>query len=281
MSFRYVSNNGSVIELGLKSPYFADADAFREYGVDYNMVRNTVTRFSHDPKEYKLPITISAATQEEGAALLDRLQQAFDHDVRANKAGRIEIDDYWTKAFVTTFGLSCDDSFGLWEVEVETKVLLPDPVWVLERKRAFSTARDDDAAGGLNYPHNYPFNFYSGVTVDSIDNDLSWPCAVKIIIYGAASNPYVYIGSNRYEVDVEVPEGGLLIIDGLDKSQIELRDRYGNVQNVFNRRISGTQGSGTYIFEPIPSGVNPVTWDGSFDFDVILCGERSWPPCSI
>lgn len=281
MTFRYVSNNGTTIELGLKSPYFADADAFREYGVAYNMVRNIVTRFSHDPKEYPLPITISAATQEEGATLLDRLQQAFDHDVRANKAGRIEIDDYWTKAFVTTFGLSCDESFGLWEIEVDTKVLLPDPVWVLERKRSFSTARDDDAAGGLNYPHNYPFNFYSGVTVDSIDNDLSWPCAVKIVIYGAASNPYVYIGDNRYEVDVEVPEGGLLIIDGLDKSQIELRDRYGNSQNVFNRRVSGTQGSGTYVFEPIPSGVNPVTWDGSFDFDVILCGERSWPPCSI
>lgn len=281
MTFRYVSNNGTTIELGLKSPYFADADAFREYGVAYNMVRNTVTRFSHDPEEYPLPITISAQTQEEGAALLDRLQQAFDHDVRANKAGRIEIDDYWTKAFVTTFGLSCDESFGLWEIEVDTKVLLPDPVWVLERKRSFSTARDDDAAGGLNYPHNYPFNFYSGVTVDSIDNDLSWPCAVRIVIYGAASNPYVYIGDNRYEVDVEVPEGGLLIIDGLDKSQIELRDRYGNSQNVFNRRISGTAGSGTYVFEPIPSGVNPVTWDGSFDFDVILCGERSWPPCSI
>lgn len=281
MSFRYVSNNGDVIEFGGDSPYYADADAFREYEVDYSMVRNTVTRFTNDPANVTFPITISAKTQEEGADLLDRLQQAFDHDVRANKAGRVEIDDYYTHAFVTTFGLSCDDSFGLWEVEVETKVLVPDPVWILERKKEFKTARDDDAAGGLNYPHNYPFNFYSGVTVDSIDNDLSWPCAVKIIVYGAASNPYIYIGDNRYEVDVEVPEGGLLIIDGLDKSQIELRDQYGNSQNVFNRRISGTQGSGTYIFEPIKSGVNPVTWDGSFNFDVILCGERSWAPCTI
>ena len=51
------------------------------------------------------------------------------------------------------------------------------------------------------------------------------------------------------------------------------------MENVFNKRISGTPGSGTYIFEPIPSGVNPITWDGSFSFDVILCGERSFIPC--
>lgn len=280
MTFRYVSNNGETLELGGKSPYFADPDAFREYEVDYDMVRNTVTRFSHDPAKVKLPITISADTEEEGEALLDRLQKMFEHDVRAMNAGRFEIGDYWVAAFVTVFNFSSDESFGLWEIEVECTVLLPDPVWVLERKRSFNTERESEEGRGLNYPHNYPFNFYSGVSIDTIDNDLSWPCPVKIIIYGAASNPYIYIGDNRYEVDVEVPEGGLLIIDGLDKSKIELRDRYGNSENVFAKRISGTQGSGTYIFEPIKSGVNPVTWDGSFAFDVILCGERSWPPCS-
>lgn len=280
MTFRYVSNNGDAIEFGGASPYFADPDAFRDYEVDYNMVRNTVTRFSHEPASLTLPITISADTEEEGAALLDRLQKAFEHDVRAMRAGRFEIDDYWAAAFVSAFVLSCDDSFGLWEVEVECKVLLPDPVWVLERTREFSAERDGEEGRGLNYPHNYPFNFYSGVSIDTIDNDLSWACPVRIVIYGAATNPYIYIGDNRYEVDVEVPEGGLLVIDGLDKSKIELRDRYGNTENVFAKRISGAQGSGTYVFEPIPPGVNPVTWDGSFSFDVILCGERSFPPCT-
>lgn len=280
MSFRYVSNNGDTIDFGLESPYFADADALRSYDVGYNMVRNAVTRFNHEPASISIPISISARSEAEGAALLDRLQQAFDHDVRDNRAGRFEVDDYYTKAFVTTFEFSCDESLGLYEIELETKVLLPNPVWVLESKRSFNPSQDDREMRGLNYPYNFPFNFCSGVLTRNIVNPLSWPCAVRIIIYGVAHNPYIYIGDNRYEVDVDVPEGGLLVIDGLDKSRIELRDQYGKSENVFNRRISGTQGSGTYIFEPIPSGVQTVTWDGSFAFDVYLCGERSWLPCT-
>ena len=280
MSFRYVSNNGDTIDFGLESPYFADADALRSYDVGYNMVRNAVTRFNHEPASISLPISISARSEAEGAALLDRLQQAFDHDVRDSRAGRFEVDDYYTKAFVTTFEFSCDESLGLYEIELETKVLLPNPVWVLESKRSFNPSQDDREMRGLNYPYNFPFNFCSGVLTRNIVNPLSWPCAVRIIIYGVAHNPYIYIGGNRYEVDVDVPEGGLLVIDGLDKSRIELRDQYGKSENVFNRRISGTQGSGTYIFEPIPSGVQTVTWDGSFAFDVYLCGERSWLPCT-
>lgn len=278
--FRYVSNNGDTIEFGGNSPYFADPDDLRNYEVKYSLVRNTVTRFEREARATALPITISAATQEEGAALLDRLQQAFDHDVRAHKAGRFELDGYYTKAYVTTFGIETDDTMGLWEIELDTKVLLPNPVYILEQKKQFSPSREEDEVRGLNYPHNFPFNFCSGVTTGSLKNPLSWPCDVKIIIYGAASNPYIYIGDNRYEVDVEVPEGGLLIIDGLDKSQIELRDQYGRSENVFHRRISGVQGSGTYIFEQVPAGVNPITWDGSFAFDVILCGERSLVPCT-
>lgn len=280
MIFQYVSNNGDTIPFGGDSPYYADSDAFRSYKVDYDLVRNAVTRFTHEAAGFAFPITISAATEAEGAALLDRLQQAFEHDVRMNTAGRVEIGDYYARAFATSFVLSCDDSLGLYEIEVEAKILLPYPMWVLESSKSFNPSDGGATSRGLNYPYNFPFNFNSGITSRQITNPLSWPCAVKIVIYGEAHNPYVYIGDNRYEIDVDVPEGGLLVIDALDKSKIELRDQYGNVENVFNKRISGTPGSGTYIFEPIPSGVNPITWDGSFSFDVILCGERSFIPCT-
>ena len=132
MSFRYVSNNGDTIEFGGTSPYYADSDAMRSYAVKASLVRNAVTRFTHEAASVKLPISISADTQEEGAALLDRLQQAFDHDVRANKAGRLEIDEYYASAFITTFGFDCEDALGLWETEVEAEVLLPNPVWIHE-----------------------------------------------------------------------------------------------------------------------------------------------------
>lgn len=280
MSFRYVSNNGDTIEFGGDSAFYADSDAFRNYDTDYTLVHNAVARFNREAATHALPITIFADTETQGAALLDRLQQAFDHDVRAHKAGRFEIDEYYAHAYVPTFEFSCGDSHGLYEIEVDAKVLLPNPVWILESRKSFNPSDGGDTSRGLNYPYNFPFNFKAGVSIRQITNPLSWPCAVRIVIYGEAHNPYIYIGDNRYEVDVDVPDGGTLTIDGLDKSQIVLRDQYGNATNVFDRRISGAQGSGTYVFEPIPSGVNAVTWDGSFPFDVVLCGERSWAPCT-
>lgn len=281
MTFRYVSNNGDTIEFSKTSPFWADADQLRQYEIKYSLVRNTVTRFDREAAELSLPITISAPNQMQGAKLLDRLQQAFEHDIRANKAGRLEVDGYYSNAFITTFGLQCESSLGLYEIELETNVLLPNPVWIYEQKHEFNVARGDGDGQGLNYPHNYPFNFYSGISANIIKNSFSWPCPVRIIIYGAATNPYIHIGNNRYEIKTDVPQGATLTIDGFDKSKIVLKDKYGGVENVFSKRLPGAQGSGTYIFESIPPGVNQVVWDGSFSFDVVLLSERSWVPCTI
>lgn len=281
MSFCYVSNNKTTIEFGAASPYFADADMLRKYSIKYSAVRNTVTHFERDPVEFSLPVTISTQSQVEGMRLLDRLQQAFEHDIRAKKPGRLKVDGYYSDAYVTTFGFVCNDSLGLYEIELTTNVLLPNPVWIYEQKHEFNVSRGDGDGQGLNYPHNYPFNFYSGVSANTIKNSFSWSCPVRIVIYGPATNPYIHIGNNRYEVRVDVPAGGMLTIDGLDKSQVLLCDRYGNSENVFSERLPGTQGSGTYIFEQIPPGVNQVVWDGSFSFDVVLLSERNWVPCTI
>ena len=280
MSFRYVSNNGDTLEFGGVSPYYADSDVFRAYDTKYSLVHNAVARFTHDPATYDLPITINAGSEAEGSALLERLQQAFDHDVRAKTPGRFEIGECYANAYVPQFTFDCDESLGLYEIEVKAKVLLPNPVWVMESVRSFNPSDIATSIHGLNYPHDFPHNFSGAAFVRQITNPLSWPCSVRIVIYGEAHNPYIYIGGNRYEVDVDVPRGGTLTIDGLDKSQILLRDRYGNSQNVFDKRISGASGSGTYVFEPIPSGISGVTWNGSFPFDVVLCGERSWVPCT-
>lgn len=279
VTFRYESNGNDVIELDGSSSYFADADALRSYEVAYDMVKNAVTRFKRDAATFELPITISAETPDEGARLLDRMQLAFDHDVRLGKPGRIVLDGYYAQAFVTTFGLSCEEMHGLFEITTRATVLLPDPVWINERTVEFNIDPGSDAVNGLNYPHDYPYDYAGGVYVSKLVNLLSWPCAVRIVIYGPASNPYVHIGGNRYEVDVEVPDGGMLVIDGLDKSKIELRDQYGRAENVFSKRIPGIPGSGTYIFEEVPPGHHAITWDGTFRLDVTLLGERSWVPC--
>ena len=46
----------------------------------------------------------------------------------------------------------------------------------------------------------------------------------------------------------------------------------GSVVNHFNDRNKQS-----YVFEKIPAGMNDVTWDGDFGFDIILMEERSEP----
>lgn len=279
VTFRYVSNSNEVIDLDGTGPYFADADALRGYEVAYDMVKNAVTRFTREAATFELPITVSAETPEAGATLLDRMQLAFDHDVRLGKPGRIILDGYYAQAFVTAFALSCEEMHGLFEITAQASVMLPDPIWISEMTIEFNIDPGSEARNGLNYPHDYPYDYAGGVYVSKLVNSLSWPCAARIVVYGPASNPYVHIGANRYEVDVEVPEGGMLVIDGLDKSKIELFDRFGRSQNVFFKRIPGAPGSGTYVFEEVPPGHHDITWDGTFRLDVTLLGERSWVPC--
>lgn len=279
VTFRYESNGKEIIELDGSGPYFADADVLRGYEVAYDMVKNAVTRFRRDAASFELPITISAKSPQEGAELLDRMQLAFDHDVRLGKPGRLILDGYYTHTFITAFALSREDMHDLFEIVVQANVLVPDPVWISEMTLEFNIDPGSDTVNGFDYAHDYSYDYTGGVYASKLENPLSWPCAARIVIYGPASNPCVYIGSNRYEVDVEVPDGGMLVIDGLDKSKIDLFDRYGRPENVFSSRIPGAPGSGTYIFEEVPPGYNAITWDGSFRLDVTLLGERSWVPC--
>ena len=279
VTFRYVSNGNDVIELDGSGPYFADADTIRGYEVAYDMVKNAVTRFKREAATFELPITISAQTQQDGAQLLDRLQLALDYDVRLGKPGKLVLDGFYSHAYITAFAISTEDMHGLFEITVQTSVLVPNPVWISEKTLEFNIDPGSNAVNGFDYAYDYPHDYTGGVYASELENQLSWPCAARIVVYGPASNPCVFIGDNRYEVDVDVPEGGMLIIDGLDKSKIELLDRYGRSENVFSMRIAGVPGSGTYIFEEVPPGRHVITWDGTFRLDVTLLGERSWVPC--
>ena len=42
--------------------------------------------------------------------------------------------------------------------------------------------------------------------------------------------------------------------------------------NWFDKR-----GRDNYIFEAIPTGINAVTWNGTFDFDLTIIEKRSEP----
>lgn len=133
----------------------------------------------------------------------------------------------------------------------------------------------------LDYPHNYEYDYQKTSSTGNITPSVLTPSDVYLAVFGPAVNPYVIVGGNRYQVNVTVPAGGYLVVDGRDKTiQLTLAD--GTVQNVFSSGVrGGGSGGGSYIFERVPAGTSEVTYDGSFGFDLGWYEEEGEPPWSL
>lgn len=133
----------------------------------------------------------------------------------------------------------------------------------------------------LDYPHNFSYDFSKIAAAGSIESSVLSPSDVHLVIYGPAVNPYIIVGDNKYQANVTVPSGGYLTVDGREKT-IVLTLADGTTQNAFSYGVrGGGQGGGTYIFEPVPPGVQEVTYSGSFGFDLGWYEEEGEPPWSL
>ena len=161
--------------------------------------------------------------------------------------------------------------------------------WVLLGTSTSSTAYNPSAfamlvegteLSFLDYPHDYEYDYQKASSTEDVTPSVLTPSDVRLVIYGPAVNPYVIVGGNRYQVNVTVPSGGYLVVDGRDKT-INMTLADGTVQNVFSSGVrGGGSGGGTYIFEKIPAGTSEVTYDGSFGFDLGWYEEEGEPPWS-
>ena len=161
----------------------------------------------------------------------------------------------------------------------------PEPIWRRETTyQLLPNSGREMENETLDYPHDYAHDFgtssVSGVTIDVPGVS---PCDVRIRVYGHAVAPYVRIGANTYQVNVTVPDGAILTVDTTRKGSmlgdsVTLRGRYGDVQDVFAKRLRGAEGSGSYIYELVPPGPQVVSWPQSFGVDVTLIERRGALP---
>lgn len=123
----------------------------------------------------------------------------------------------------------------------------------------------------LDYPFDYPYEYSIGQKEQNIVCDTISSNAFRLTIYGAAANPSVTIGGHTYMVNGDVGAGETLVIDSLTKT-ITLTTATGSKVNWFDNRNRES-----YIFQPIPSGVNAISWSGSFGFELTVIEKRSEP----
>lgn len=282
MSMKYVNCKGEVLSLGDGGPLHYFANALRDWEWTANEVNGGVSAFTRSPIDKDLPIGIAADDEEQGLLIRDRIYEIAEHDISVKSPGRLYADKSW---YLELFVLSCSfDKYHFDErfAEMTMGCRIPYPAWIREVESSYFIESDTQIAStSLDYPYDYPHDYIRPRSSKVINNDSIYPCDFMLRIYGPATNPSVTIANNTHQVEVTVPSGAFLEIDTRKAHRrIQLTDEYGNVTNCYDKRNKSAVGSGKFIWQRIPVGFSQLTWNNSFDFDIVQYQERSTPPWS-
>lgn len=268
-NLRYVSASGEEFELDAPEATVGRALPLFSRALSYELGYRGVSAVSRDAREVSLEARVSDWAE------VDRMRRAFDADAEAATPGTLVYCGEWEASALVMACETTDVSRGV--ISLEMTVVLTDGVWRRWRTTSFVPSSGTGDIG-LDYPHGYPYDYASSGRRSDLDGCPWAACPVRITVYGPAQDPYVKIGGNRYQVEVTVPAGAVLEIDGAAKT-IRLVSSSGAVTDCFAQGVRGSgAGSGEYVFERVPAGQSAVTWDGTFGFDVSACDEDTEPP---
>lgn len=266
--FRYRNHLGEELEFG-KIALYVDINNLRDYAWEVNTRGNKISRFSRGITQKTLPVAVAFKNKAYVTEMKNKLFEFCEKDVIAKQYGRIIIGDYYFKCYVTASAKSSyahDPCFTQFNIELTTD----EPYWIKEQTFSLYPAEVNDSAQ-LDYSYDYPYDYSKASGSQYVENDFFADSNFRMIVYGAADNPAIFINGHMYKVNVTVAANEYLTIDSIEKTIVLTRND-GTKVNVFDNRERSS-----YIFEPIPSGNNAVSWSGDFGIDITLIEERSEP----
>ena len=263
---QYKNHLGEVIDFG-KAGIYVSANELHDYTWTISQKNGKISTFKRDVTNKNLPVVIFCSSVEEGVAARNRLMEVAEKDVLAKKPGKIIIGNYYYKCYITGSKKSQYLSSRR-RMEAALITTSDEPYWVRETLYSF---RKGFTSVGLDYPHDYLFDYTSAFSQATLANDDFAASNFRLIIFGACSSPTVFISGHAYTVNCDAEEGEYITIDSITKT-ITKTAKDGSITNIFNLR-----GRESYIFEKIGTGTNSVMWDGDFGVDIIILEERSEP----
>lgn len=273
----YVSSTGERISLDGEGAFVGTAPKLRSRVWTYELGWRSASGISRDAREATLDAFLTASAA-------DRLREQADRDMARSAPGRIEVDGEWyQRAYIAKS--ETDAVYGRRAVKAELTVLLLDGAWRREVSAEFYATETEDPSG-LDYPHDFEYDYGGSTASRSVTVDGLVPADLKLTVYGPVTNPRVAVSqgafTNVYEVAAEVPGGSRLVVDGSSyPKSIQLIGTYGEVEDKFASGLRGEgAGSGSYCFEPLRPGTSSVAWDGSFGFTMTHYQEEGEPPWS-
>ena len=254
------------------------AHTLRDYKWSYTVRGGKVTRFTMDPKAATFPVGIAASSEEDGLAWRDRIHALVAPDRAARTPGSLEICGYRASCYVigaapTNYWM--DGRFA----EIALTVLFTNGFWTREVLHHFTPKASVGFGSGIDFPFEFPFDFAATRPPQVITNTATGSGPFIWRVFGPARDPYFMAGGDKHQVFVELKNGERLEVDSRPGARTAIKmSAAGEATNVFDKRLRGSSGSGTYLFEPIPAGRVEFSWDNGYAFDLILVDQTDTPP---
>lgn len=266
---KYKNHVNEVFEFG-KAGIYIDTSDLHDYEWTVTKKNNRISVLDYSVGKRKLPVIIICDTEAQGIKAANRLFEVVEKDVLAMKHGQIIIGDYYFRCFVTK-SQKKDYLKSKRHMKLTLTLTSDLPYWVKETAYSFRRHGEGEAGKNLDFSFDHPYDYFSGLANTEMNNAGFVGANFRMVVYGACSNPAVYVSGHLYQVDCDIGAGEYLTIDSLEK-KVFITAVDGTTTNVFNLRNRDS-----YIFEKIPAGRNTVTWVGDNGVDITLMEERSEP----
>lgn len=271
----YISSNGKKFDLigdkmritngGMHKYSWKKVVSAGEYG-------DILDGFTKEACVYRVVLTLRG-TLHERMQMLDDLRNAFERDIVTKTPGRIYFNKYYAECFVVESDTYVSETRNNWS-DNEIEIYCPRGVWITESTKSFTTAGSTKSGYEfLDYPYDYDYDYAPDFYLpEKINIDHYADCKFLLKIYGPAIDPEININGIERKVYVTLEEGQYLLIDVRDKTVKRILID-GTALDAFDNRKK----AGKSIFTPMISGLNTITWNHNFGFDLTIFKERSEP----
>lgn len=251
---KYVNARGEAVNFS-SPPFFVNSKQLRQFAA--NSEDGVIDLF---PKGTASLLTVMLISKAER----NRFFNILDYDAMTNQRGRLYINDWYMPCFfkgITGIVYEDDNTFkGTLDFDAEKMEFLKETKYKLQPK--------SDVSGGLNYPHNVPYNYSANkFFVSKIKNNEVADADFIFEFTGAADSVEFAIGDTRYVVNARFSADDRFELNTLEKTV--LKTNQGERIDLF-----GLAEDDSYIYAPVPSGEHVVAWVGSYTINFTLIEHR-------
>lgn len=269
----YVSSSGERIDFDGDSIFVGTGDDLRSSVWSYSLDYRDVSALTRPARK----ATVEAAILDLSEA--DRLRRAAELDTQRKQPGSLYVDGWFQRCYILAIEPS---EIRPTYIKEDLEIVLLDGFYGAWETASFWSIANDPDSEWLDLPTDAPFDLMQPRAVEIIKNDSHLPSPIKLTLFGPAVNPYVIIGSNRYALNLSIPDGARAEIDAtVFPRTIKLVSQHGDETDEFAAGVRGSGvGGGEYIFEDLQPGTSSVAWPGSFGFELSWLKQEGSPPCA-